>query len=110
MAGENDKWEFYQDKAGEWRWRRTATNGNIVGASTEGYFAKPDCEANARRNGWNGCGQAGADDKWEFYQDNAGEWRWRRTASNGSIVGASSEGYSSKPDCEANARRHCWNG
>lgn len=29
------------------------------------------------------------DDKWEFYKDNANEWRWRRTASNGRIVGAS---------------------
>jgi len=31
------KFELYQDKKGEWRWRRTATNGNIVGASSEGY-------------------------------------------------------------------------
>ena len=32
----NDKWEFYQESNGDWRWRRTAPNGNIVGASTEG--------------------------------------------------------------------------
>ncbi len=50
----NDKWEFYKDKADEWRWRRTASNGQIVGASTEGYVSKSDCEANARRNGWEG--------------------------------------------------------
>ncbi len=50
----NDKWEFYKDKADEWRWRRTASNGQIVGASTEGYVNKSDCEANARRNGWEG--------------------------------------------------------
>ncbi|MDR2439949.1 MAG: DUF1508 domain-containing protein [Planctomycetaceae bacterium] len=48
----DDKWEFYQDKAGEWRWRRIASNGKIVGASTEGYKNKSDCEKNARRNGW----------------------------------------------------------
>ena len=47
-----DKWEFYTDKAGEYRWRRTASNGNIVGASTEGYTNKADCLANARRNGY----------------------------------------------------------
>ena len=51
---QNDKWEIYIDNAGEWRWRRTATNGNIVGASTEGYVNRSDCESNARRNGWNG--------------------------------------------------------
>lgn len=49
-----DKWEFYQDKQGLWRWRRIAPNGQIVGASTEGYKNKADCEANARRNGWSG--------------------------------------------------------
>jgi len=48
----NDKWEFYKDHENKWRWRRTAPNGNIVGASTEGYVNKADCEGNARRNGW----------------------------------------------------------
>jgi uncharacterized protein YegP (UPF0339 family) len=49
-----DKWEFYKDNRGQWRWRRTAPNGKVVGASTEGYANKADCEANARRNGWRG--------------------------------------------------------
>ena len=48
----NDKWEFYKDSQEQWRWRRTAPNGNIVGAATEGYVNKADCEGNARRNGW----------------------------------------------------------
>ncbi|EFA4859887.1 TPA: DUF1508 domain-containing protein [Escherichia coli] len=33
----NDKWEFYIDSANEWRWRRVASNGRIVGASSQGY-------------------------------------------------------------------------
>ena len=37
------------DNAGEYRWTRTATNGNIVGASTEGYKNKSDCKNNANR-------------------------------------------------------------
>lgn len=49
-----DTWEFYKDKASEWRWRRTAGNGRIVGASSEGYINRSDCEANARRHGWDG--------------------------------------------------------
>lgn len=54
MAKE-DIWEFYQDSKKEWRWRRKdSTNGKIIGASTEGYKNKADCEDNARRNGWNG--------------------------------------------------------
>lgn len=50
-ASNGDKWEIYKDNAGEWRWRRTASNGNIVGASTEGYKNKQDCIDNAIRHG-----------------------------------------------------------
>jgi outer membrane protein OmpA-like peptidoglycan-associated protein/uncharacterized protein YegP (UPF0339 family) len=50
----NDKWEFYKDHENKWRWRRTAPNGNIVGATMEGYVNKADCEGNARLNGWDG--------------------------------------------------------
>lgn len=49
-----DKWEFYKDSLGEWRWRRIASNGRIVGASSQGYVNKSDCIENARRNGYNG--------------------------------------------------------
>lgn len=49
-----DKWQFYKDSAGQWRWRRIAANGRIVGASTEGYKNQADCKANARRNGYRG--------------------------------------------------------
>lgn len=42
--------------------------------------------------------------KWEFYQDSKGEWRWRSIASNGKIVAASSEGFSSKVNAINNAK------
>ncbi|MGV6818948.1 MAG: YegP family protein [Parvularcula sp.] len=103
MAGENDKFEVYEDKAGEWRWRRKAANGQIVGAACEGYKNKSDCEANMNRG-------VVASDKWEFYEDKKGEWRWRRKASNGQIVGAASEGYNKRSDAEANAARQGWQG
>ncbi|WP_159951455.1 YegP family protein [Rhizobium sp. 18065] len=44
-----DTWEIHQ--SGGWRWRRTASNGRIVGSSTESYVNKGDCIANAQRNG-----------------------------------------------------------
>ena len=103
MAGENDKFEVYQDKKGEYRWRRKASNGQIVGAASEGYKSKKDCEANMNRG-------PNPKDKWEFYTDKRGEHRWRRKASNGNIIGAASEGYKSKKDCEANAARQGWTG
>lgn len=103
MSGEKDKFELYQDKRGAWRWRRTAQNGNIVGASCEGYKAKSDAEANMNRG-------VVATDKWEIYQDKRNAWRWRRRAQNGKIVGASSEGYKARGDAEANAARQGFTG
>jgi len=35
------KWEVYKDRAGEYRWRLVAANGEIVAAS-EGYKNKKD--------------------------------------------------------------------
>lgn len=52
--GINDAWSFQRDPEGDWRWSRTATNGEICGAAHEGYRNLADCEANARRHGWNG--------------------------------------------------------
>jgi uncharacterized protein YegP (UPF0339 family) len=48
-----DKCEIYKDSKGEWRWRKTAANGKIVGSSAEGYKNQADCVANAKRNGCN---------------------------------------------------------
>jgi uncharacterized protein YegP (UPF0339 family) len=45
-----DKWEIYAS-GNEWRWRRTASNGKVVGASTESYTSRANCIANAQRNG-----------------------------------------------------------
>ncbi|WP_181703532.1 YegP family protein [Chthonobacter albigriseus] len=44
-----DKWEIYNSDG--WRWRRTASNGRIVGSSTQAYSNKSDCIDNAKRNG-----------------------------------------------------------
>ena len=38
----NPKFEIYQDKAGEYRFRLKATNGQII-ATGEGYVAKTSC-------------------------------------------------------------------
>ncbi len=38
------KFETYQDKAQEHRWRLKATNGQVIAASGQGYKDKRDCE------------------------------------------------------------------
>jgi len=54
MADTGRKWEIYQDKRGEWRWRCLASNGKLVGASSQGYKNKEDCVANASSFGYAG--------------------------------------------------------
>ena len=49
-----DTWTIYQDSQHQWRWQRKASNGRIVGASSEGYSSREACVANARRNGYTG--------------------------------------------------------
>lgn len=34
---------LFKDSAGEWRWRVTAANGEIVADSDEGYANRVDC-------------------------------------------------------------------
>lgn len=92
-----DRWEIYKDAAGEWRWRRIAVNGRIVGASSHGYVNRIDCVNNAKRDE--------DSDRFEFYKDASDEWRWRKIAVNGRIVGASSQGYVNRIDCIDNAKR-----
>lgn len=38
------KFEMYQDKAGEWRWRFKAGNGQIIATASESYKQKKSCE------------------------------------------------------------------
>jgi len=44
--------EFYQNFfTRQWRWRIKASNGEIVAASTEGFWRKQKCERNAEITG-----------------------------------------------------------
>lgn len=54
MAKKEHKWEFYLDKAGKNRWRRIASNGNVIGASSQGYVTITDAFNNAVLNGFTG--------------------------------------------------------
>ena len=46
-----DRWHFYRDEAGEWRWKVVARNGKIVVSSSEGYKGIVHCCGNAFRFG-----------------------------------------------------------
>ena len=48
-----DKWEFERRLKG-WRWKRTASNGRIVGLAPQAYASIGACIKNAQRNGMKG--------------------------------------------------------
>lgn len=106
--------EFYTDSKNEFRWRVTANNGEIIGASTEGYRRRDHASNNFKSLGQYittpilriaaKVEERTLDSKLplEFYRDNANEWRWRVTAGNGEIIHASSEGYVALEDARQN--------
>lgn len=91
------KFEVYADKAGEFRWRLKAANGETLATGGQGYKAKADA-----RHGVGLVQKSAADDKmtYEVYEDAKKEQRWRLKAANGQVVAASSEGYKAKADAE----------
>ena len=81
MAG---KFEVFKDKAGEFRFRLKAGNGQIILAS-EGYKAKPSCMngiASVKKN-------ATLDERFERRDTNAGNYRFNLHAGNRQIIGTS---------------------
>ncbi len=86
MAG---KFEIYKDKAGEFRFRLKAGNGEPILAS-EGYKARASCENgidSVRRNG-------GDDARYERKETKNGGHMFNLKATNGQVIGTS-ETYSS---------------
>jgi uncharacterized protein YegP (UPF0339 family) len=91
------KFEITRDAAKEFRWRLKAANNKILATSGQGYKAKADCLNGIKRI------QKDADSgkiKFELYKDKAMEFRWRLKASNGQIIGASSDGYKAERDAD----------
>jgi uncharacterized protein YegP (UPF0339 family) len=90
------KFEVYQDNAKQYRWRLKAANGAILATAGQGYKAKADCKNGVDRIKQDAAGKL----KFEPYEDNKKEYRWRLKATNGQVIGASSEGYKAKADCD----------
>ena len=91
MAG---KFECYKDKAGEYRFRLKAGNGEII-LSSEGYKSKASCEngiASVQKN----CSDP---DCFEKKQTDSGKFRFNLKATNGQVIGTS-QTYESASGCD----------
>jgi uncharacterized protein len=94
--GDPLKFEIFEDKDKEFRWR-LKQGDEIIGTAGQGYKEK----ASAKK-GIEGIkkGLESDKDKFEVYEDNAKAFRWRIKASNGQIVAAANKGYKEKAACE----------
>lgn len=46
------KFEVYEDKSGQWRWRAVASNGKIIADGAEAYKRQRNCLRSLRRLRW----------------------------------------------------------
>lgn len=90
MAG---KFECYKDKAGEFRFRLKAANGQAI-LSSEGYKAKASC-TNGIKSVQKNCANP---DLFVKKQTPSGMFRFSLMATNGQVIG-SSQNYKSESGC-----------
>jgi large subunit ribosomal protein L21 len=109
-TSESRAFEIYEDKAGQWRWRLRASNGEILAMSEQGFSTKASVVRSldsvrhhvAEASGHTEIGPAegGAEPEnavgCEIYEDKAGQWRWRLRASNGELLAIPEQGFSTK--------------
>ncbi|WP_335999396.1 YegP family protein [Halorientalis halophila] len=118
------RFELYEDKGDEWRWRLRHRNGNLIANGGEGYTRKHNAQkgmASVRRNAlgattlliereedlpeetaeFEPVEEVESQATFEVYVDNAGEHRFRLRHDNGNVLGDGGEGYASK----SNAKR-----
>ena len=100
------KYQVYKDVAGKFRFRLRAANNRIVVVSQA--YEQHESALNGVKSIQNNC-TVGIEDltvegpkmnypKYQVFMDKASEFRFRLTASNGQIIGAS-EGYETKEGC-----------
>jgi uncharacterized protein YegP (UPF0339 family) len=90
MAG---KFEIYKDKAGEFRFRLKAGNGqNILGS--EGYGKKASCMNGVESVKKN----SQTPERFECNETASGKWTFKLKASNGQVIGTS-QTYATESGC-----------
>lgn len=97
--------EFYKDKKNEYRWRFVSPSGQQLGKASRGFSSSELSKIDAERHGYrNNPEGIGSGDRWQFFKNKKGEYRWRRLAANGEIISRSIEGFADRSSAKANAR------
>ena len=100
--------EVYQDAAGEYRWRLVAANGQIIAAAGEGYTTRSDARRaveTVRETATATTVDGTEGRRFDVYEDDGGDHRWRLVATNGTLVATAGEGYTTHADAREAADR-----
>lgn len=89
------KFELYKGKDDQFRWRLKAGNGATLATAGQGYKDKADA-----KRGIEIIQKADDKSKFEVYEDDKKEFRWRLKAGNNQVVASSSESYKEKASAE----------
>lgn len=87
------KFEVYKDKAGEYRFRLKAGNGETI-LSSEGYSSKGACE-NGMQSVQKNCDD---DNCFDMKESDSGKYHFNLKSTNGQVIG-SSQMYESESGC-----------
>jgi uncharacterized protein YegP (UPF0339 family) len=89
------KFEIYQDKAKEYRWRLKAADDKTLATPGHGYETKAECRKNIDL-----IIKELDKQKFEVYEDKAKEFRWRLKTPDGKLLAISNGGYDTKAECQ----------
>jgi uncharacterized protein YegP (UPF0339 family) len=118
------RFELYEDRGDEWRWRLRHRNGQLIADSGEGYTALHNAQnglESVRRNAlgatllliesaeelpavdevFEPVPEVESQAAFELYEDTGGEHRWRLVHENGNVIADSSEGYVDRRGAQA---------
>ncbi|MHB1561494.1 MAG: YegP family protein [Isosphaeraceae bacterium] len=96
QASRTLRFETFQDRGMQYRWRLRSSNGQVIATSGQGYKDKRDRDSAIERIRKDAATKL----KFESYEDNAKTYRWRLRSSNGQVIATSGQGYKDKRDCE----------
>ncbi len=91
------KFEFYKDRAGDYRWRLKGPDGSVLAVSAIGH--KQSADAKAGLETLRKSGTAG-DLKFDTFLDESNRHRWRLIAESGETVAVSNGGYKAVADAD----------
>jgi len=91
------KFELYQDKANEYRWRLKSSDGAVLAVAAVGHKQHADAKDGLER--FKKLGTAG-DLKFDTFVDESKSYRWRLVSDKGDTVAVSEGGYKAAADAD----------